>query len=144
MRLCYRGVHYDSVPPTASVTEGEVLGNYRGLPWREHLVQEVSIAQPSFYLKYRGVPYWSHQAASAGQVVAPRTAQAMPVAMPALGVETYGVTSRFPREKQRLADVAGVHQQTLRQILNHRLEIARQRGDQNLIHLLEAEQQQIA
>jgi len=146
MKLSYRGVPYDYVPPSVGITEGEVLGKYRGLPWREHLVREVPVSQPSYYLKYRGVPYWSNQVSDTGRVVEPQVALTSPVVTPGLGIETYGapVRVRSQRERQRLTEVARIHQQNLRQRLNYRLEKAKQKGDETLIHLLEAEQQQIA
>jgi hypothetical protein len=144
MRLCYRGVEYDYVPSTVRVSEGEVLGQYRGLAWREHVVQSLSVSQPSFYLKYRGIPYWSNQVSDTGQAVEPQVALAQPVFTQTMGPETYGTPTRSAQERQRLAEMARVHQQNLRQRLNYRLERAKQRGDEALVHLLEAEQQQIA
>jgi len=144
MRLSYRGVPYDYVPPSVGITEGEVLGKYRGLPWREHLVRDVPVSQPSYYLKYRGVPYWSNQVSEAGRMVEPQVALTSPVLTPSFGLETYWAPARSQRERQRLAEIARIHQQNLRERLNYRLEKAKQRGDETLIHLLEAEQQQIA
>lgn len=42
------------------------------------------------------------------------------------------------------SDVAQIHQANIRQKLEHRLQVARDCGDQNLIQLLEAEQRQVA
>jgi len=77
-------------------------------------------------------------------MVEPQVALTSPVLTPSFGLETYWAPARSQRERQRLAEIARIHQQNLRERLNYRLEKAKQRGDETLIHLLEAEQQQIA
>lgn len=42
------------------------------------------------------------------------------------------------------SEVAQIHQSNVRERLEHRLQVARDRGDQSLIQLLEAEQRQAA
>lgn len=144
MRLCYRGVYYDYVPPTDAVTEGEVLGTYRGQAWREHILKHLPVHQPSHYLKYRGVPYWTNQVTNTGRVVEPRVAITEPASTRKSRVRPFGIPTPSLTKRQRLAELATVHRASIEQSLNHRLTVARQRGDQNLVQLLEAEQQQMA
>lgn len=144
MRLCYRGVYYDYVTPTLEVTEGEIAGSYRGLGWREHTLKQLPVHQPSHYLKYRGVPYWTNQVANTGRVVEPRVAITEPGSTRRSRVRPFGVPTQSLTKRQRLAELATVHRASIEQSLNHRLTVARQRGDQNLVQLLEAEQRQMA
>jgi hypothetical protein len=57
MQLCYRGVFYDYDPIPAEISEGEVGGKYRGLPWRHtHVKRNKGLAaKPVYELYYRGV-----------------------------------------------------------------------------------------
>jgi hypothetical protein len=49
----------------------------------------------------------------------------------------------FNRNRKSRSDVAQAHRDSLLKILDHRLEVARSRGDANLIKQLEAERQQM-
>jgi hypothetical protein len=42
-----------------------------------------------------------------------------------------------------LGEVAKVHRQNIERSLQHRIEVAKARGDQNLVNILEREMQQI-
>ncbi len=57
MKLNYRGVSYEYNPPTVEITEGEVVGKYRGLDWRFHNLKKPPVLQPPANLTYRGVAY---------------------------------------------------------------------------------------
>jgi hypothetical protein len=35
MQLCYRGIPYQKNPTTIPSIEGEIVGKYRGKPWRK-------------------------------------------------------------------------------------------------------------
>ena len=57
MKLCYRGISYESTP-TLEVTEGEILGKYRGTPWfSRHLSVPYFVRRSTFGLKYRGAVF---------------------------------------------------------------------------------------
>ena len=57
MKLCYRGASYDYHPTPVEPIDGEVGGNYRGLPWiRTHVKRNQRLGLQSRYeLHYRGV-----------------------------------------------------------------------------------------
>ena len=57
MKLRYRGKDYEYNPPTIAVTEGEIVGKYRGLDWRFHNLKKPLVLQPRLNLTYRGVKY---------------------------------------------------------------------------------------
>ncbi|UBF28086.1 DUF4278 domain-containing protein [Kovacikia minuta CCNUW1] len=131
MKLSYRGVNYEFTPPSLEVTEGEILGKYRGVNWRCHTLQETPIPQINQTLTYRGVSYGpnrvNNQVPTMGaQAGSTRTLK--PV-----------VPKAFPVRKQ----AEEVHRANLLRNLERRLQVAKERGDQNLISLLEAESRQI-
>ncbi len=57
MKLSFRGVTYDSKPSQLEFTEGEVVGKYRGIPWRVHRIQGNRHSHQSHTFTYRGVTY---------------------------------------------------------------------------------------
>lgn len=57
MKLSYRGIKYEYVPPTTEVTEGEVMGKYRGQVWHNHVAAKAPASHPTYHLRYRGVSY---------------------------------------------------------------------------------------
>lgn len=61
--------------------------------------------------------------------------------------DTQATNRRFTTSEARQlsrSDVTKIHQANIRQRLEQRLQVARDKGDQNLIQLLEAEQRQAA
>lgn len=57
MKLRYRGKDYEYNPPTIAITEGGIVGKYRGLDWRFHNLKKPLVLQPRLNLTYRGVKY---------------------------------------------------------------------------------------
>lgn len=135
MKLTYRGAHYDYSPHTIGTVPRETVANaikptfslnYRGAVYSvdPNAVSHEPVWQPIAQLTYRGVAYalngWNQP------VVATRTSQ-LPHWKPSLRTETINT-----------------HRDSLDRNLQHRLQVAREKGDQNLINLLEREQQQLA
>ena len=56
MKLNYRGISYDSQPATLEVTEGEVMGKFRGRTWKSHSVRGTVLQTKKARMTYRGVP----------------------------------------------------------------------------------------
>jgi hypothetical protein len=131
MKLSYRGASYEYNLPVLEVTEGEILGKYRGVDWRCHTVQEMPVPQPSHAFKYRGVPYGNQ----AGNAVPTTTAQ-VPTIQIASSIE---IPDTLPAK-----EIARVHHANLRRNLERRLQAAQQRGDLNLVRMLEAESRELA
>lgn len=55
MMLKYRGIQYESIPTSIHITEGKVIGHYRGVNWKSHLYNLPLLRQERQSLKYRGV-----------------------------------------------------------------------------------------
>lgn len=53
-QLSYRGVNYESTPPTVEVAEVEVTGKYRGQVCKLRKSENIPLPQPTSGLKYRG------------------------------------------------------------------------------------------
>ncbi|NJK40624.1 MAG: DUF4278 domain-containing protein [Acaryochloridaceae cyanobacterium SU_2_1] len=57
MKLKYRGITYDYIPPQLEMTSTAEVGQYRGLEWRFRKPKQVTASQPTLDLMYRGVAY---------------------------------------------------------------------------------------
>jgi hypothetical protein len=133
MNLSYRGVKYRFTPFTPVATTSEVIGRYRGQPCRRSHF-DLSISQPRLTLKYRGVSYVT---GSQGQVASrPLESVAHDIKMaPVVGLTDL---SRIQSELEK------VHNLSIQKNVERRLDVARNQGNQTLIHLLENEQKQLA
>jgi hypothetical protein len=130
MKLSYRGAHYEYNQPTLEVTEGEILGRYRGANWRCHTLQEMPILQPGQPLKYRGTAYRSGE---------------QPGLCPVDVAQSAIVRCQIPCTTAPIRkEVSRVHRANLERNLEYRLQVAKQKGNQVLIDLLEAERSQLA
>ncbi|MBW4553838.1 MAG: DUF4278 domain-containing protein [Aphanocapsa sp. GSE-SYN-MK-11-07L] len=129
MKLCYRGVSYDYNPLQVKVAEGPVVGKYRGANWHSTILIDNPVPQIAATLTYRGVTYHTN-----GQE---QVAQAVPQATP--------VPAKFaPWRRKAASEVAQAHRTSVLKTLEHRLQVAHNKGDTNLIHILEAEWKQLA
>jgi Domain of unknown function (DUF4278) len=135
MKLCYRGTTYESNPVQVKVEPGAGVGSYRGVRYHPTVVVENPVPQPVLSLTYRGVAY---QTNAQGQVVNLVSAPKPEPAIPALQVATFG------RHRQLPSGVLQAHRRSILNTLEHRLQVAYQKGDQHLIHLLELERNQFA
>ena len=122
MKLTNRGVSSESDPPAFELTEGEIVGKYQGANGINHYPRHIPVTQPMVDLKDRGV--------------ADSTSEPIEVETSLLGGT---VSSR----QQVLDELNNTHLANIRQNLEHRLQVARAKDDQNLIRLLEAEAEQL-
>lgn len=133
MRLSYRGINYADAPSTLEVTEGEIASVFRGqnnrqFPYLRHIPEPLPIRDR----KFSPVAHHTSQA-----TVAKPTVAAQPVATPS-------VRKLSTREKREALDeMMRIHQRNMQRSLEHRLRVARAKGDKNLIQLLEAESKQM-
>ncbi len=132
MKFAYRGVNYEDQPSTLEVTEGEIGGMYRGQNWRFRYVRHIPEPLPTSNLKYRGVAYGSSEPTAA---IPSRGFQSV------ADVAARTLSTRNKREL--LEEMMSSHQKNIQRSLEHRLQVARANGDQNLIRLLEAESEQM-
>ncbi|KYC42163.1 hypothetical protein WA1_19430 [Scytonema hofmannii PCC 7110] len=132
MKLTYRGTHYEHSPLNPEVIAGETGGKYRGKTWTQNYLRHIPQTQPVAELKYRGVAY------SIGD---PLDVELMMLSKQrskdASVVESGSV-------KKCANEIAKAHLTNIRRNLEHRLQVAKENGDQNLIRLLEDEAKQIA
>ncbi len=133
MKLTYRGVSYEHVPTSLEVTEGNILGKYRGQVTRRHCVMS-EIARPeseSVLMHYRGSLYPTMQA------VLPEALQQRHVSHQA---PAPSCPIKLPQLSKLMSqDVRQVHLENMRQSLEHRIQSAQAQGDQHLVNLLRQE-----
>lgn len=132
MRLTYRFANYEYTPPSLEVTEGEILGSYRGINWRCRTVETVPVPQLDIRLTYRGATYSRNATRGACPVDMVRAATAR-------GAKTVHVPDALPV----LREISRIHRSNLERNLERRLLAAQQRGDQALVSMLEDERRQL-
>ncbi|AFY36588.1 hypothetical protein Lepto7376_0140 [[Leptolyngbya] sp. PCC 7376] len=132
MKLTYRGVSYDRAPASLEVTEGNILGKYRGQVTRRRCVVS-SVERPdveSVLLHYRGGSYATMQPAIPASLRERRVNQAPAPSCPV----------RLPQLSRLMSqDVRQVHLENMRRSLESRIQSAQARGDQHLVSLLRQE-----
>lgn len=123
MKLTNRGVSSESDPPAFELTEGEIVGKYQGANGINHYPRHIPVTQPMVDLKDHGVASCTSEPIDA---------------------EASLVGGTVSTRQQVLDELNNTHLANIRQNLEHRLQVARAKGDQNLIRLLEAEAEQLA
>jgi hypothetical protein len=131
MKLSYRGVQYQYQPASVDMLTTEISAKFRGHRYNPSYPRHIPTPQPVAALKYRGVAYQTTETGEIQMVSAARPAVTPAKAVP-LPLATQ-VRRLLPEEAAR------VHQETIRQRLQHRIEVARSRGDEQLLHQLEDE-----
>ncbi len=140
MKLTYRGVDYDYNPTSLELTEQEIVGRYRGQAVTFKYVRHVPVPQPAHHLTYRGVPYSTN---TQGQV--------QPAAQPAsesifakLTAANRPINPMADARLNMLRSAATVHRDNIQRSLQHRMEVARNQGNERLLHQLEEEMHRFA
>lgn len=143
MKLSYRGVSYDRNSPQIEMTTGAVGGLYRGAAWNHKYLRHIPVPQPKVDLKYRGVAY------STGDPIDIEVVRLRREYMQANGSTTSTEAIAQPTlvknsRQQVVEELHNTHLNQLRRNLERRLQVAREKGDNRLIQLLEAEARQLA
>jgi Domain of unknown function (DUF4278) len=144
MKLSYRGGSYEHNSPQVEMMTGAVGGKYRGATWNHKYLRHIPVPQPKVDLKYRGVAYstgdpidveavrlrreYSQVNGSATPTTEMAAAQQMPIRCDRTSV---------------VRELHSTHLNHLRRNLERRLQIAKEKGDNQLIQLLEAESRQL-
>ncbi|WP_071518388.1 DUF4278 domain-containing protein [Geitlerinema sp. PCC 9228] len=129
MKLTYRGISYDYEPPTLDMEEGQMGGKYRGQAWKLRYPRHMPTMEPKSSLKYRGVAYGTEATGKAVPVQdQPRQPKKTAANAPSVAL---------------LEDMAKLHHENICRRLEHRLQVARERGDEMLVKALEEEQKQM-
>ena len=149
MRLIYRGASYDYNQPALEVREGDILRRNQDAQQRCRTLQEAS-----YPLIYRGSRYTTRDVATAlaltpvlrsPQLMVYRGANYIKNANGSTGMVTATKATSAPRTTAPIFKELGrIHTENLRRNLEHRLRVAKQRGDQSLVSLLEAESRELA
>ncbi|MBD2019652.1 DUF4278 domain-containing protein [Leptolyngbya sp. FACHB-36] len=132
MKLLYRGVGYDYDPQAVRSDR----------PWNR-----VRAARAGYTLTYRGVSYSidpnqevpDHSAMPVAQLTYRGVAYGLNGWTPAAVAETVA-----PRAARSRSEVAAAHRSNLYRNVQHRLQVAQEKGDMALVRLLEQELQHIA
>ncbi|MDB9312057.1 DUF4278 domain-containing protein [Spirulina sp. CS-785/01] len=135
MELSYRGVRYNREPLSLEVSEGELLtGKYRGQQYHRQFPRHIPVLKEKPTLKYRGVAYKSCPII---QTEATLQTQLAAITASANKVQSKSRSSVVPT-------ATSTHLDNLRQNLERRLQVAKERGDEQLVRLLEEESKQLA
>ncbi|MEM6450080.1 MAG: DUF4278 domain-containing protein [Cyanobacteria bacterium P01_D01_bin.105] len=143
MKLTYRGAEYDYNPPMLEVTESEIVCQYRTQPTHYTYVRHVPIPQAAERLAYRGVSY---QTSRKGEVLSENSALSSSSSIASkfrtLRHKLMGNSSASQARRKLLKESSQLHRESMVRSLQHRLEVAQQQGNDQLIQQLEAEMRQ--
>lgn len=130
MKFTYRGTHYEREPITLlEVTEGEIGGKYRGQNWRTQYPRHIPHIQPKVHLIYRGVSYSTRPVIKSSETVA----------TPQVAIANDSTTPAANKPEKVLDEVSKAHLESLHRNLEHRLQVAKASGNEDLVHQLEDE-----
>lgn len=132
MKLRYRGIEYEHNAPTLEMTTSEISGKYRGGTWQHNYPRHIPQTQPTAELKYRGISYYIGDPLQVEFMI--RAKQHSNEA----GAAEVGKAEKTGTE------LTATHLTNIRHNLEYRLRVAREKGDQELVRLLEDEARQIA
>jgi hypothetical protein len=133
MKLTYRGIKYEYAPVAVEVTQTEVCGKYRGAEWKAHHSAYTPVTQHAVELKYRGAAYYSGHREEVEKLKQRKK----------LNLIFAKNDQIFLSNRRKKDELTKIHTANLRRNLQHRLEVAKQRGDENLIRILEEEANQL-
>ncbi|MGG6295948.1 arginine synthesis PII-interacting regulator PirA [Leptolyngbya sp. AN02str] len=122
MRLTYRGNGYEYEPVETNLAETDVFGKYRGQGFHFSYPRHIPVPQPPRSLSYRGVHY---ETTESGAIHTVSRSEATSLKMNA--------------RQAVMQEVEQIHQQNIQRRLQHRLEVAQQRGDEMLVRQLQQE-----
>ena len=135
MRLTYRGNEYEYQAVPVTMVESTMVGLYRGQRFQFSTPRHVPVPQPALMLNYRGVPY---------KLTETGTMEAVAIARAPRSTVSTPLHSYMKTSKELASEIAKVHHLNVERRLQHRLEVAQAKGDQNLIIQLQKEMQHLA
>ncbi|MEM7553388.1 MAG: DUF4278 domain-containing protein [Cyanobacteria bacterium P01_A01_bin.84] len=127
MRLTYRGVVYEYSPISYKPVIGETGGSYRGQHWRRNQATHIKMNRTTAQLKYRGLAYYIGKPQEVEQLIKQK--------------RRFFVINKREKIEDKLAET---HLSNICRNLEYRLQVAKEKGDTRLVHLLEDEAKQIA
>lgn len=135
MNFSYRGINYNQEPLTLDMVEGNQSGKYRGQTLTYRYPRHVTHLQPKI-LQYRGVAYSTQSAPLNQDSISSQSSEKSQSCVCSL--------AQTPSRKPKVTTIAQIHLENLRQNLEYRLRVAKTKGDEYLINLLEREYQDLA
>ena len=140
MQLSYRGVHYRYQPTSVDMVDSGVSGQYRGRAVSFNYPRHIPVPQATVRLKYRGVEYCAVSKSDTG-VNVPSLHPEMTPGEKAVVMPLPSIAKACRRQEHELTST---HLDNIRKRLQHRIEVARERGDQILLNQLEQERRTYA
>jgi hypothetical protein len=140
MKLNNRAFNYEPNLSNIELTESEIVDKCQGTNGKQKYPRHIPVPQPKIDLKSPGVE------CSTGDLVEIEANQLRQnyIADDSVAVPRKNeVVLTKSKRQQVLEELNNVHLNNLRRNLEHRLQVAREKGDENLIRLLEAEFEQI-
>lgn len=140
MESTYRENNYEPNQFNVELIEGEIGAQYQGTNWKQKYPRHIRVPQPKINLNYRGVESTADNPIDIEAMLQRENIVANSVAVSGKNEVVLTKSSR----QQVLEELNETHLNNLRKNLERRLQVAREKGDENLIRLLEAEFEQIA
>jgi hypothetical protein len=129
MQLFYRGVNYEKTSLILEIKGGDIDGKYRGREFSHQYPRHIPQMKPKFDLQYRGVAY--------DKIVTPVEKSPHSVEVD----NKHNICPVSIRKQIKIEDnLSQIHLNNIRSNLERRIQVAKSKGDLNLIDLLEKEQ----
>lgn len=134
MKFSDRNISYESHPPDLELTQFEVGNKFRGTSSRQKYPRHIRAIEPKD-LKYREADYCTG---------APEDVEGSLLKATSTAPENNQAALTKSSRQLVLEELHDTHLSNIRRNLEHRLQVAREKGDQNLIRILQAEFEQMA
>ncbi len=136
MRLQYRGVNYEPESTNLEMYEGEIGGKYLGQEWHYHYPRHLCQVKPKLYRQYRGVAY-STRALPLNEI------SVSPSNHHTASEQLSSACLNFKKTSQ-VNEISQIHLDNIRRNLERRLAVAKAKGDDTLVNLLQKESENLA
>lgn len=133
MKLTYRGVAYEANNPVSELTQGEVGGKYRGAQWKPKYLKHIPVPPLAVDLKYRGNSYSLGDPIDVEANLLPKRFKGVKITP-----EQVQAPIQLPAN-----EVNSTHLANIRNNLERRLQVAIEKGDEDLIRLLQIEAREL-
>lgn len=140
MQVTYHGTSYESNPSKQEFTEGGISGEYCGTTGQQKYLRHIPVHHSKVDQQCHDITH------NVGDLIDVETtelrknydreAACVPI--------TAEACSNKSSRQQALEELRNTQLDNIRRKLEHRLQVAREKGDEHLIYLLEAEAQQLA
>ena len=140
MKLNNRAFNSEPNLSNIELTETEIVDKFQSTDWKQKYPRHIPVPQPKIDLKSPAVE------CSTGDLI---DIEANQLRQNYIADDSVAVTKKNEvvltktKRQQLLEELNNVHLNNLRRNLERRLQVAREKGDENLIRLLEAEFEQL-